>query len=80
MKILTLTIFDDNLQIIFFKSDEVPSARPGPNMIFLNMVKLDVFPAQVMIRMMIIMMVLMRMVVIYDNYDDHDDDDELDQA
>ena len=58
----------------------MPSARPGPNMIFLNMVKLDVFPAQVMIRMMIIMMVLMRMVVIYDNYDDHDDDDELDQA
>ena len=34
----------------FLKSDEVPSARPGPNMIFLNMVKLDVFPAQAMIR------------------------------
>ena len=33
----------------FLKSDEVPSARPGPNMIFLNMVKLDVFPATVRI-------------------------------
>jgi len=31
-------------------SDEVPSARPGPNMIFLNMVKLDVFPVSAVIK------------------------------
>merc|ERR1712233_215068 len=33
-----------------YTSDEVPSARPGPNMIFLNMVKLDVFPAQAVVK------------------------------
>jgi phosphonoacetaldehyde hydrolase len=34
----------------YVTSDEVPSARPGPNMIFLNMVKLDVFPAQAVVK------------------------------
>jgi len=31
----------------YVTSDEVTSGRPGPAMIFLNMVRLDVFPAQV---------------------------------
>jgi hypothetical protein len=31
----------------YVTSDEVARARPGPAMIFLNMVRLDVFPVQV---------------------------------
>merc|ERR1712083_1090797 len=34
----------------YVTSDVVPSARPGPNMILLNMVKLDVFPAQAVVK------------------------------
>ena len=31
----------------YVTSDEVQSGRPGPAMIYLNMVRLDVYPAQV---------------------------------
>jgi len=34
----------------YVTSDEVPSARPGPSMIFLNMVKLDVFPVSAVVK------------------------------
>ena len=34
----------------YVTSDEVARARPGPAMIFLNMVRLDVFPVQVQYR------------------------------
>merc|ERR1712013_274314 len=34
----------------YVTSDEVTSGRPGPAMIFLNMVRLDVFPAQAVVK------------------------------
>ena len=52
-----------NIIKFFSKSDVVPSARPGPNMILLNMVKLDVFPAQVMITMMIIILIIITTMI-----------------
>ena len=48
----------------FSKSDVVPSARPGPNMILLNMVKLDVFPAQVIITIIMITMIITMIIII----------------
>merc|ERR1712126_792248 len=34
----------------YVTSDEVTSGRPGPAMIYLNMVRLDVFPAQAVVK------------------------------
>jgi len=34
----------------YVTSDEVPSGRPGPNMIFLNMIRLDVYPVQAVVK------------------------------
>lgn len=34
----------------YVTSDEVPSGRPGPSMIYLNMVRLDVWPVQAVVK------------------------------
>jgi len=34
----------------YVTSDEVPSGRPGPNMIYLNMIRLDVCPVQAVVK------------------------------